>query len=197
AAEANLSETVKGAIKNQASLSGIGSLRGAHNAQNAGAALAAGRSLGLPWDKLAAGLRTFPGLAHRMEEVRRTGRVLYINDSKATNADAAERALLSFTNIYWIAGGKPKEGGIASLAPHFPRIKKAYLIGEAAQAFAQTLGESVPFSLAGTLGRAVAEATSDASASQDGEAVVLLSPACASYDQFPNFEVRGDAFRAL
>jgi UDP-N-acetylmuramoylalanine--D-glutamate ligase len=194
---ASLFETAQGAIKNQASLSGIGSLRGAHNAQNASAALAAARCLGLPWDRLAAGLRTFPGLAHRMEEVRRIGRVLYINDSKATNADAAERALLSFTNIYWIAGGKPKEGGIASLAPHFPRIKKAYLIGEAAQAFAQTLGTSVPFSLTGTLDRALAEAASDAAASKEDEAVVLLSPACASYDQFPNFEVRGNAFRSL
>jgi UDP-N-acetylmuramoylalanine--D-glutamate ligase len=193
----NLIETAGGVMQNQASLSGIGSLRGAHNAQNAGAALAAARCLGLPWDRLAAGLRTFPGLAHRMEEVRRTGHVLFINDSKATNADAAERALLSFTNIFWIVGGKPKEGGIASLTPHFPRIKKAYLIGEAAQAFAQTLGESVPVSLAGTLGRAVAEAAADASASKAGEAVVLLSPACASYDQFPNFEVRGNAFRAL
>jgi UDP-N-acetylmuramoylalanine--D-glutamate ligase len=194
---ASLFETAQGAIKNQASLGGIGSLRGAHNAQNAGAALAAARCLGLPWDSLAASLRTFPGLAHRMEEVRRTGHVLYINDSKATNADAAERALLSFTNIYWIAGGKPKDGGIASLAPNFPRIKKAYLIGEAAEAFGQTLGEQVPFSLAGTLSRAVAEAARDASASEEGEAVVLLSPACASYDQFPNFEIRGDAFRAL
>jgi UDP-N-acetylmuramoylalanine--D-glutamate ligase len=194
---ASLIETARGAIQNQASLEGIGSLRGTHNAQNAGAALAAARSLGLPWDRLADGLRTFPGLAHRMEEVRRSGHVLYINDSKATNADAAERALLSFTNIYWIAGGKPKEGGIASLAPHFPRIKKAYLIGEAAQAFAKTLAESVPVSLAGTLGRAVAEAASDASASEEGECAVLLSPACASYDQFPNFEVRGNAFRTL
>jgi UDP-N-acetylmuramoylalanine--D-glutamate ligase len=194
---ASLFEAVQGTVKNQASLGGIGSLRGAHNAQNAAAALAAGRSLGLPWDRLAAGLRTFPGLAHRMQEVGRTGHVLYINDSKATNADAAERALLSFTNIYWIAGGKAKEGGIASLAPHFRRIKKAYLIGEAAQAFAQTLGESVPFSLPGTLDRALAEAATDAFASKEGEAVVLLSPACASYDQFPNFEVRGNAFRSL
>jgi UDP-N-acetylmuramoylalanine--D-glutamate ligase len=193
----DLIETAQGVVKNGLSLSGIGSLRGAHNAQNAGAALAAARCLGMQWDGLAAALRTFPGLAHRMEEVRRIGQVLYLNDSKATNADAAERALSSFSNIYWIAGGKPKEGGIASLTPHFPRIKKAYLIGEAAQAFAQTLGDSVPFSLSGTLGRAVAEAASDSRASEEGEAVVLLSPACASYDQFPNFEVRGNAFRAL
>jgi len=191
-----LFEVADGAIQNRASLSGIGSLRGAHNAQNAAAALAALRSLGLPWDDLAGALRSFPGLAHRMEEVRRIGDVLFVNDSKATNADAAERALLSFSNIYWIAGGKAKEGGIESLAPYFPRIKKAYLIGDAAEAFAATLGQSVPFTLSKTLDRAVAEAAADAAASAAGEAVVLLSPACASYDQFPNFEVRGAAFRA-
>ncbi len=195
-----LFEVKDGAIQNRASLKGIGSLRGAHNAQNASAALAACRSLGLPWDKLAAALASFPGLAHRMEVVRRIGRVLFVNDSKATNAEAAERALLSFSNIYWIAGGKAKEGGIASLAPHFPKIKKAYLIGQAAEDFAATLSGSVPFALAKTLDRAVAEAAADAGAAaadETDEAVVLLSPACASYDQFANFEVRGDAFRAL
>ncbi|MGO9546653.1 MAG: UDP-N-acetylmuramoyl-L-alanine--D-glutamate ligase [Rhodomicrobium sp.] len=192
-----LFEVSKGVIQNRTSLAGINSLRGAHNAQNASAALAAARALGLPWDALAGALSTFPGLAHRMEEVRRIGHVLFINDSKATNADAAERALLSFSNIYWIAGGKPKEGGIASLVPYLPRIKKAYLIGEAAQAFATTIGAVIPFSLSETLSRAVAEAAADALADASGEAVVLLSPACASYDQFPNFEVRGDAFRSL
>ncbi len=191
----DLFEVVEGAIQNRASLNGIGALRGAHNAENACAALAAARSLGLSWDVLAEALRSFPGLAHRMEEVRRIGPILFINDSKATNADAAERALLSFSNIYWIAGGKPKEGGIASLSPYFPRIKKAYLIGEAAEAFAATLSQNVPFSLAKTLDRAVAEAAADACAA--GDAVVLLSPACASYDQFSNFEVRGNTFRSL
>ncbi len=192
-----LFEVKDGGIQNRASLKGIGSLRGAHNAQNASAALAATRSLGLPWDKLAESLRSFPGLAHRMEEVRRIGRVLFVNDSKATNADAAERALLSFSNIYWIAGGKAKAGGIESLAPYFPRVKKAYLIGEASEAFAATLGESVPFTFSKTLDRAVADAATDAATDAAEEAVVLLSPACASYDQFPNFEVRGAAFRAL
>jgi len=191
-----LFEVAGGRVLNQTSLDGIGSLRGSHNAQNAAAALAATRSLGLAWDTLTAGLRSFPGLAHRMEEVRRIGPVLFINDSKATNADAAERALLSFSNIYWILGGKPKEGGIASLAPHFGRVKKAYLIGEASAAFADTLGSSLPFSLAETLDQAVSEAAAGALA-EGRDAVVLLSPACASYDQFPNFEVRGDAFRSL
>ena len=192
-----LFEAVDGAVRNRAGLAGIGSLRGEHNAQNASAALAAARSLGLPWDSLTDALKAFPGLAHRMEEVRRIGHVLFINDSKATNADAAERALLSFSNIYWIAGGKPKEGGIASLVPYFPRIKKAYLIGEAAEDFARTIGGAAPLSLSKTLGRAVAEAAADALAGGAGESAVLLSPACASYDQFPNFEVRGDTFRSL
>ncbi|MBJ7535727.1 UDP-N-acetylmuramoyl-L-alanine--D-glutamate ligase [Rhodomicrobium vannielii ATCC 17100] len=192
-----LFELADGAQQNCASLSGIGSLRGAHNAQNAAAALAATRSLGLPWAALVEGLKSFPGLAHRMQEIRRIGHVLFVNDSKATNADAAERALLSFTNIYWIAGGKPKAGGIEPLAPFFPRIRKAYLIGVAAEEFAQTIGGRVPVSMAGTLDRAVAEAAADAAAQGSGEdAVVLLSPACASYDQYPNFEIRGDAFRA-
>ena len=104
---------------------------------------------------------------------------------------------MSFSNIYWIAGGKPKEGGIASLVPHFSRIKKAYLIGEASEAFAKTLGASVPFTLSKTLDRAVAEAAADASADEAAGAAVLLSPACASYDQFLNFEVRGNTFRSL
>lgn len=192
-----LFEVEGGAVRNRASLKGIGSLRGAHNAQNASAALAAACFLGVPWDKLAEALRSFPGLAHRMEEVRRIGRVLFINDSKATNADATERALLSFSNIYWVAGGKPKEGGISSLSPYFQRIRKAYLIGEASEAFAATLGASVPFIVSKTLDRAVEQAAADALADEAGEAVVLLSPACASYDQFPNFEVRGNAFRSL
>ncbi len=196
-AQTELFETVGGTVPNRADLSGIGSLRGSHNAQNAATALAVARSLGLPWDELTEALRTFPGLAHRMEEVRRIGRVLFINDSKATNADAAGRALASFSNIYWIAGGKPKEGGIASLAPYFDRIEKAYLVGEAAPAFSETLKKGqVEFAQSGTLDRAVAEAAEDALA-DGGEAVVLLSPACASYDQFPNFEVRGDSFRSL
>ncbi len=187
-----------GVLKNVADLEGIASLRGDHNGQNAAAALAACPAAfpNSGWATFAAQLRTFPGLPHRMEEVRRIGRVLFINDSKATNADAAERALLSFKNIYWICGGKAKEGGISSLVPYLSRIKKAYLIGEAAPAFAEALGGIVPFSLSGTLDKAVMEAAADA-LKEEGCAAVLLSPACASYDQFANFEVRGDAFRRL
>ncbi|MFG1461499.1 UDP-N-acetylmuramoyl-L-alanine--D-glutamate ligase [Xanthobacter sp. DSM 24535] len=179
------------------SLAGIGSLRGAHNAQNAAAAYAAARAIGLAPEVIAIGMRRFPGLAHRMEEVGHLGSVLFVNDSKATNADAAERALASFANIFWIAGGKAKAGGIAPLAPFFPRVRKAYLIGEAAPTFAQTIGDAAPHEEVGTLDAAVAMAARDAAASGLEDAVVLLSPACASFDQYPNFEVRGDAFRAL
>jgi UDP-N-acetylmuramoylalanine--D-glutamate ligase len=123
---------------------------------------------------------------------------LFVNDSKATNADSAEKALSSFAgDIYWILGGKPKEGGIAALAPLFPRVRKAYLIGEASDAFAATLEGKVAYERSGTLDTAVAAAARDASASGAAEPVVLLSPACASFDQYRNFEVRGDAFRAL
>jgi UDP-N-acetylmuramoylalanine--D-glutamate ligase len=177
-------------------LAGIGSLRGTHNAQNAMAAIAACTALGLGDDAIRAGLRSFPGLAHRMEQVGRKGRVLFVNDSKATNADSAAKALGSFDSIYWIAGGKPKEGGIATLAEFFPRIRKAYLIGEAAGEFAKTLDGKVVYQIAETLERAVAQAAADAAQETD-EAVVLLSPACASFDQYPNFEVRGDRFREL
>jgi UDP-N-acetylmuramoylalanine--D-glutamate ligase len=178
-----------------ADLNGIGALRGAHNAQNAACATAAALALGLSGDAIARALNTFPGLAHRMEQVGRKDAVLFINDSKATNADAAARALASFDDIFWIAGGLPKAGGIADLAPYFARIRKAYLIGQAANEFASTLKDRVPHILAGTLERAVALAAEDALASRLGAPVVLLSPACASFDQFPNFEIRGSAFR--
>jgi UDP-N-acetylmuramoylalanine--D-glutamate ligase len=176
-------------------IGGVGALRGTHNAQNAAAATAAGLALGLAPETIQKGLTSFPGLAHRMEQVGRKGAVLFVNDSKATNADAAARALASFTDIFWIAGGKAKSGGIVSLAGYFPRIRKAYLIGEAAGPFAGTLQGKVPYVVAGTLDRAVELAARDAQAAGLAESVVLLSPACASYDQFRNFELRGAAFR--
>jgi len=180
-----------------AELRGIGSLRGQHNAQNAACAAAAALALGLEPPAIQAGLRSFPGLAHRMEELGRRGAVLYVNDSKATNADSAAQALACFSDIFWIAGGKPKTGGIESLRGFFPRIRKAYLIGEAADEFAATLSPGVPYEIDGTLDKALAAATRDAEASTVPEPVVLLSPACASFDQYRNFEVRGDAFREL
>jgi len=180
-----------------AELGGIGSLRGLHNAQNAACAAAAALALDIEPVAIQAGLRSFPGLAHRMEEIGRRGAILFVNDSKATNADSAAQALGCFGDIYWIAGGKPKTGGIESLRTFFPRICKAYLIGEAADEFAATLENDVPHEIAETLDKALAAAARDAEASAAAEPVVLLSPACASFDQYRNFEVRGDAFRDL
>ncbi|GJE53703.1 MULTISPECIES: UDP-N-acetylmuramoyl-L-alanine--D-glutamate ligase [Methylobacterium] len=180
-----------------ADLDGIGSLRGAHNWQNAAVAAAAVRAFGVEGESLAAALKSFPGLAHRMEQVGRRGRVLFVNDSKATNADSTEKALTAFRDVHWIVGGKAKEGGIVGLAPLFDRVAHAYLIGASSAAFAQTLDGRVPFTLCETLDIATAKAAEAAAASEAAEPVVLLSPACASYDQFRNFEIRGDRFREL
>lgn len=172
-------------------------LLGRHNYQNAAAAYAACRALGLDPGTIMAGLRSFPGLAHRMEAVGEIDGIRFINDSKATNAQAAEQALRSFKNIYWIAGGVPKAEGIAPLAPLFPNITKAYLIGQAEDAFAATLHGKVPSQVCGALDRAVEAAYRDARAAGEPDAIILLSPACASFDQFKDYEHRGDAFRSL
>ena len=192
-----LVERRRGRSSQLASLAGIPSLRGRHNAQNAACAVAALGEFAHDRAGLQQALKSFPGLPHRMEEVGRRGRVLFINDSKATNADAAEKALSSFEPIYWIAGGKAKEGGIEPLRPLFPRIAGAYLIGAAANDFARTLEGSVAYDMCGTLDIAIDHAAHDAAESEAQEPVVLLSPACASYDQFTNFEKRGDRFREL
>jgi UDP-N-acetylmuramoylalanine--D-glutamate ligase len=194
---ATIVSNVAGVAQPLVDLAGIGSLRGLHNAQNAACAAAAALALGVDIDVLQKGLRSFPGLAHRMEQVGRQGKALFVNDSKGTNADATAKALSSFPDIFWIAGGKPKEGGIESLAEFFPRIRKAYLIGEAAAEFARTLEGKVPYEISATLDAAVPAAARDAAASDVTEPVVLLSPACASFDQFRNFELRGNRFREL
>src|SRR3990167_2014993 len=175
-------------------LSKARSLPGRHNAQNAAFAFLAVNDMGIPEETVVKGLLTFPGLAHRMEAVGHIGPVRFINDSKATNADAARQALYSYSKVFWIAGGKPKDGGIDDLADLFPRVAKAYLIGEAAEAFAATLGDT-PHVISKTMDAAVVAAAADA-ASAGGDQIVLLSPACASFDQYPDFEVRGEAFRA-
>lgn len=177
-----------------ADLSRARSLPGRHNGQNAAAAYAAVRALGLSAEDAADGLLSFPGLAHRMEEVGRAGAVRFINDSKATNADAARQALASYPKVFWIAGGKPKDGGIESLKDLFPRVARAFLIGEAAEAFAETLGDT-PHVIAHDLATATGLAYAEAAATGE-DAIVLLSPACASFDQFKDFEARGDTFRA-
>ncbi len=177
-----------GAIDMRAALA----LQGAHNHQNACAAYAACRAAGLGPRQIEGGLLSFPGLAHRMERLGKAEGIVFVNDSKATNAGAAEKALLAYENIRWIAGGRPKEGGIEPLRPLFGKIAKAYLIGEAEAEFAATLG-GTPHARCGTLAEAVSAARADA---RPGD-VILLSPACASFDQFASFEARGDAFREL
>jgi UDP-N-acetylmuramoylalanine--D-glutamate ligase len=172
------------------------SLPGRHNWQNAAAAYAACRALGIPPAEVADGLLSFPGLAHRMEKVGLIDGVAFVNDSKATNADAARQAMATYPRFHWIAGGVPKAGGIDSLADLFPRVAKAYLIGQAAEAFSRTLDGQAPYEIAGDLATATTRAFADARA-EGGEQIVLLSPACASFDQFPDFEARGDAFRKL
>ena len=171
-------------------------LPGGHNAQNAAAAAAVALDFGLSRAQVAAGLRGFPGLPHRQEKVGEIGGVSFVNDSKATNADSAARALASYDRVVWIAGGMAKEGGIEGLAPFFPRVARAVLIGRDAPALAATLAaHGVPHEVAGTLDAAVPAA---AAAARAGAApVVLLSPACASWDQFTGFDQRGDRFRAL
>ena len=171
------------------------SLPGRHNWQNAAAAYAAARGLGISADQAARALMTFPGLAHRMETVAIVGKVRFVNDSKATNADAARQALSSYPSVYWIAGGQPKTGGIDDLEDLFPRVIKAYLVGEAEAAFAATLKGKAATVACGTIPAAAEAAFRDAQASGK-DAVVLLSPACASFDQFADFEQRGEAFRA-
>ena len=172
-------------------------LPGAHNWQNAAAAYAAARACGIDPAIATAAICSFPGLAHRQELVGTIDGIRYINDSKATNADATEKALLCYPAIYWIAGGLPKAGGITSLAVHFGRLRHAFLIGRATEEFAATLDGSVPFTRCGDLATALTKASAQARRERAEGAVVLLSPACASYDQFKNFEERGDTFRAL
>ena len=186
-----------GAAKEIADIGSVRTLRGAHNAENAAVAIASVLALGIPPAKIAEALPRFPGLAHRMEEVGRIGKVLFINDSKATNAEATARALASFNDIYWIVGGRPKAGGISGLEPLFPRVAKAFLIGESAREFARVMEGRLTYDLSETLERAVADAIGVAMRSSSPEPVVLLSPAAASFDQFKNFAERGDTFRKL
>ena len=192
-----LTDALDGAPERIFNLAEAPRLPGMHNAQNAAAAFAVARRAGVAREAAITGIRTFPGLAHRQELVDTIDGVRYINDSKATNADATEKALACYQAIYWIAGGLPKAGGITSLAPYFARLRHAFLIGNAAGEFAATLDGKVSYSRSGDLATALAAASDRARAEHVADAVVLLSPACASYDQFPNFEMRGDTFRRL
>lgn len=170
----------------------IRGLPGAHNHQNACAAYAACRAIGLAPREIESAFHSFAGLPHRSQIVAEIGGVRYVNDSKATNVDAAAKALQAFDRIRWIAGGLGKEGGIADLAPHLGRVAKAYLIGHSARDFALEIGQT-PYEIAETMEAAVAHAASEA---QPGD-TVLLAPAAASFDQYPNFEKRGEHFTDL
>ena len=172
-------------------------LPGSHNWQNAAAAYAATRALGIDPEVIARALLNFPGLAHRMEHIAAIDGVQFINDSKATNGAAAARALACFRPIYWIAGGRAKSDGLKALHPYFQRIAHAFLIGEAEPAFAAELESRVDYSGCGTLASALDAAAARARADGRPGAVVLFSPACASFDQFADFEARGEAFRDM
>jgi UDP-N-acetylmuramoylalanine--D-glutamate ligase len=190
-----LIDDMDGGAVREIDLKTIRRLPGAHNWQNAAAAWAAARVSGVPKPVIAAALRSFPGLVHRQQLVRTIGNVAFVDDSKATNVDAAEKALTSYDRIYWIAGGRAKEGGIDALAPFMGNVVHAFLVGEAADEFAAWLKGKAPATIVGTIDRAVTEANALAQADARG-GTVLLSPACASFDQFPNFEVRGRFFVA-
>lgn len=169
-------------------------LPGPHNAQNAAAAYAAARTAGLTRAEIAAAIARYPGMAHRQQRVATIDGIRYINDSKATNPDAAAKALSCYEAIYWIAGGLPKEGGLDAIVPYLGRVRHAFLIGDAAPAFAAILAGRVETDRSGTLGAALLAARRRALSAREDDAVVLLSPACASFDQYANFEARGEDF---
>ncbi len=195
AVDGHLYDSTGGQAMKVGNLTEATALPGQHNFQNAAAAYATCLALGVSPGRIMEGLRTFPGLAHRMEFVGEVDGVRFVNDSKATNAQAAEQALKTWPKVHWIAGGVPKADGIEPLAPWFDRLEAAYLIGEAATDFEKSLGKSAKSVQCGTLEAAVQAAFDAAKASQDDAPIVLLSPACASFDQFKDFEARGDAFR--
>ncbi len=190
-------DALGGSVSDVADLSRARALRGRHNWQNATAAYAACRALGLAPKKIEEGLYSFPGLAHRMEEVAQRGAARFVNDSKATNVEAARQALASYENIFWIAGGRAKGESYAELAPLMARVTKGFLIGEAAETIAAQLRGTAVFEICRNMETAVEKAAEAAAASESPDPVVLLSPACASFDQYKNFEERGDAFRRL
>jgi UDP-N-acetylmuramoylalanine--D-glutamate ligase len=192
-----LFDALSGAPTSILSLRDIKTLPGRHNHQNAAAAYAAARAAGVSIEHIIEGLRTYPGLPHRQQIIAEIGGVRYINDSKATNPDATANALASYESIYWIAGGLGKDGGLDQLSPYFPRIEHAFLIGAAADEIHAALDGKAPHDMSGDLTTALRAAHAMAQQAPSADKVVLLSPACASYDQFPNFEARGDAFAAI
>jgi UDP-N-acetylmuramoylalanine--D-glutamate ligase len=195
ALQGRLYDATDGRVTEVIDLGPVRSLPGRHNWQNAAAAYGAVRALGVTAVDAVEGLASFPGLAHRMETIGAIGNVRFVNDSKATNADAARQAMSAYPRFFWIAGGRPKTGGIEQLSDLFPSVARAYLIGEAEAEFAAALEGHAPYARTGVLEAAVRAAFADAR-KEDGEAIVLFSPACASFDQYADFEERGEAFRA-
>ena len=178
-------------------LSKAKALSGRHNHQNAAAAYAAVQSIGLDVIKVGQAILSFSGLPHRMENLGFAGPVMFVNDSKATNSDSTMQALNTYSNIFWIVGGKSKSDGIEPLTHYFKNVTKSYLIGESAPKFHKTLTKyNVEHKISGTLEKAIICATRDAIQSEQPNPVVMLSPSCSSFDQFENFAIRGDAFRS-
>jgi UDP-N-acetylmuramoylalanine--D-glutamate ligase len=169
-------------------------MKGDHNLQNATAALLACEALGLSEHDIITAIKTFPGLNHRQYTVRTNGALTYINDSKATNAEAAAKSLSAYDNIYWIVGGQAKEGGLSGLEPYASKVKHAFIIGEAQDEFTAWMEKNeIAYTRCETLDNAT-NAAHDMASAQSASAIILLAPACASWDQFKNFEARGDAF---
>ena len=192
-----LIDDLSGAQTRIIDLTTVTQMPGKHNWQNIAFAYALCRARGVDATRIIDGILSFPGLAHRQERLGTIDGVVFVNDSKATNAEASAKALSAYQNIYWIVGGKPKEGGIAGLEAFYPNIKKAYLIGAATNEFANTLGDDLPWEKCQTLDVATRAAFKDAKTNGDDAPVVMLTPACASFDQFKSFEARGDAFRDI
>lgn len=196
-AEGMIYDTIDEANHAQLDISEIQTLQGRHNWQNAAAAYAVARVMGIAPREIASGLRSFPGLQHRMELVATVDNVRFINDSKATNPEAAAQALGSYRPIYWIAGGKPKGPSLAAAEPFYDSVQRVYLVGAAEEMFAAELEGKLNYVRCGDLATAFQAAATDALRDGLKDSVVLLSPACASFDQWASFEARGDAFRLL
>lgn len=195
--ENNLIDDIDGETLDLGPVDGFKNLRGRHNAQNLAAAYAAARAMGAAVEDILEGMASFAGLAHRLELIDEIDGIAFVNDSKATNPEAAARALQSFDHIYWIAGGRAKQDDLDAVLPHLDKVKRAYLIGEAAEPFAKLLDGKVETVVSRTLDQAFHAARHDAERDGLDDATVLLAPASASFDQFANFEARGDAFRSL
>jgi UDP-N-acetylmuramoylalanine--D-glutamate ligase len=193
--DGKLQDSISGRAEHPIDITGAKALPGKHNHQNIAAAYAACRALGLEPSDILSAIETFPGLPHRLETIGTVDGVRFVNDSKATNAQAAEQAIRAFPNAWWIVGGRPKEEGIDDLVPLFGQVRKAYLIGESTEAFARVMTGRLDHVKCRTLDVAVQAAFDDARVAGVENPIVLFAPACASFDQFRDFEQRGLAFR--